>query len=224
MPINFDWFDLSPYANKYFVETGTFHGEGAMKALSSGSFEKVITIEVNKELVDRATDKFRLMIATGLLQVVHDDSSRLWEYISELDHPVTFFLDAHGNWSQERKREADTSAASETQQPQQQEQAPSSVQEGAAAEHRADAAGDDSICPLLLELDAIKKHPLAGRHTILIDDRRCMQPGWSHPTQSWWRGLSEEVVLAKLREINPDFSISFIDGLVPGDIIAAVPP
>jgi len=80
------------------------------------------------------------------------------------------------------------------------------------------------VCPLLQELEAIKHHPLAPRHTILIDDRRCLQPDWSHPTQSWWRGLSEEAVIAKLREINPQFNISFIDGLIPQDIIAAVPP
>mmetsp|Transcript_5009 Transcript_5009/g.14645 ORF Transcript_5009/g.14645 Transcript_5009/m.14645 type:complete len:216 (+) Transcript_5009:54-701(+) len=205
MPINFDWFDLQPYANKYFVETGLFHGEGAMKALSSGAFERVISVEVNQDLVDRALERFRLMVATGLLKVVHDDSAHLWDHIRDLEHPITFFLDAHGHWIRECK--ATTEAP------------PAAGAAGADADPLAASA-----CPLLEELDAISRHPLARRHTILIDDRRCLQPGWQHPTQAWWRGLSEDAVLGKLREINPDFQISFADGLVPGDIIAAVPP
>mmetsp|Transcript_35072 Transcript_35072/g.81434 ORF Transcript_35072/g.81434 Transcript_35072/m.81434 type:complete len:209 (+) Transcript_35072:78-704(+) len=207
MPINFDWFDLQPYANRYFVETGFFHGEGAMKALASGAFERVISVEVNRELVDRALERFRLMVASGLLKVVHDDSAHLWDHICDIECPVTFFLDAHGHWIEERRAASDEDAAA-----------------GSSAKHH---SGQDPAascpCPLLQELDAIRRHPLARRHTILIDDRRCLQPGWDHPTQSWWRGLSEEVVLSKLREINPDFQITFVDGLVPGDIIAAVP-
>ena len=35
----------TPKANPYFVETGFFQGEGAMKALASGLFQKVISIE-----------------------------------------------------------------------------------------------------------------------------------------------------------------------------------
>ncbi|CAE7448275.1 unnamed protein product, partial [Symbiodinium pilosum] len=210
-------------ASTFFVETGLFHGEGALKALSSGLFRQVISIEVNAHLVERAQDKLKLPIAAGLLKVVHDDSTNLWQHIQDLDAPCTFFLDAHGYW----------------------------VQECAAG--AADASDDrdpnaQSPCPLLAELEAIARHPLARQHKVLIDDRRCLQPGWDHPTQSWWRGLSEEMVVEKLRIVNPDFKIQhlatkkekgfqswtrwsqgndggrFIDGLQPQDIIAAVPP
>ncbi|CAK9084228.1 unnamed protein product [Durusdinium trenchii] len=197
MPINFDWFDLTPFANPYFVETGFFQGEGAMKALASGLFQKVISIEVNKELVARAQERFRLPLAAGLLKVVHDDSVHLFQHIQSLEEPCTFFLDAHGHWVQEKMEEPHLPSARKV--------TPS------------------TFCPLLEELDAIARHPWAKSHKILIDDRRCLQRTWSHPTQSWWRSLDEEMVLEKLRTVNPDFHIRYIDGLTPEDIIAAVP-
>ncbi|OLP81724.1 hypothetical protein AK812_SmicGene37711 [Symbiodinium microadriaticum] len=200
MPINFDWFDLGPFASSYFVETGLFHGEGALKALSSGLFRQVISIEVNAELVERAREKLKLPLAAGLLKVVHDDSCNLWHHIQDLHEPCTFFLDAHGYWVQE---------------------CPASSGDPESDDRDPDS---QSPCPLLAELEAIAQHPLARQHKVLIDDRRCLQPGWEHPTQSWWRGLTEEMVLEKLRKVNPDFQIQFIDGLKPQDIIAAVPP
>merc|ERR1719189_3009672 len=74
-----------------------------MKALSSGLFEQVISVEVNDELVTRGLERFRLMVATGLLHLVHDDSANLGKHICKLQHPITFFLDAHGYWVQERR-------------------------------------------------------------------------------------------------------------------------
>ncbi|CAE7687340.1 unnamed protein product [Symbiodinium necroappetens] len=187
-------------ASSYFVETGLFHGEGALKALSSGLFRQVISIEVNAELVERAREKLKLPLAAGLLKVVHDDSCNLWHHIQDLHEPCTFFLDAHGYWVQE---------------------CPASSGDPESDDRDPDS---QSPCPLLAELEAIAQHPLARQHKVLIDDRRCLQPGWEHPTQSWWRGLTEEMVLEKLRKVNPDFQIQFIDGLKPQDIIAAVPP
>ncbi|CAE7256159.1 unnamed protein product [Symbiodinium sp. CCMP2592] len=198
MPINFDWFDLGPFASAYFVETGLFHGEGALKALSSGLYRQVISIEVNAELVERAREKLKLPLAAGLLKVVHDDSCNLRHHIQDLHEPCTFFLDAHGYWVQE---------------------CPASSGDPESDDRDPDS---QSPCPLLAELEAIAQHPLARQHKVLIDDRRCLQPGWEHPTQSWWRGLTEEMVLEKLRKVNPDFKIQFIDGLQPQDIIAAV--
>merc|ERR1712129_82408 len=218
MPINFDAFDLRPYANRYFVETGFFHGEGAMKALSSGLFDQGISVEVNDELVARGLERFRLMVATGMLRLVHDDSANLGKHICELQHPITFFLDAHGYWVQERRvactAETPVTAAA----------AEAPTDEGNAEAETGCLQQHDSPCPLLEELEAIRQHPLARQHTVLIDDRRCMRPGFDHPTQNWWHGLSEEVVLDKLRQINPEFRIFYVDGLVPDDIIVALPP
>eukprot|EP00927_Polykrikos_kofoidii_P056092 TRINITY_DN50277_c0_g1_i1.p1 TRINITY_DN50277_c0_g1~~TRINITY_DN50277_c0_g1_i1.p1 ORF type:complete len:246 (-),score=40.06 TRINITY_DN50277_c0_g1_i1:101-838(-) len=245
MPINFDWFDLKPYSNKYFFETGLFHGEGAMKALSSGCFEKVISVEVNAELVQLAQERFRMPIVAGLLQVVNDDSANLSRHISELEAPITFFLDAHGHWVRERRRPIETAKPVAVETSVESSDATGRSAAGACVSTKnecgdaaiavenssvtgvADADRDPfsaNMCPLMQELEAIRQHPKARLHTILIDDRRCLQADWEHPTQSWWRGLSEEDVLQKLRQINPDYRISFIDGLVAGDIIVAVPP
>eukprot|EP00930_Biecheleria_cincta_P070877 TRINITY_DN58458_c0_g1_i1.p1 TRINITY_DN58458_c0_g1~~TRINITY_DN58458_c0_g1_i1.p1 ORF type:complete len:167 (+),score=37.21 TRINITY_DN58458_c0_g1_i1:135-635(+) len=166
MPINFAWFDLAPFANPYFVETGFFHGEGAMKARSSGHFQRMLSVEVNGDLVARAQEKFRLPLAAGLLEVIQDDSANIWEHIKDLQELCTFFLDAHGYWVQE-------------------------VLHGAADDEARAESKDPSSqgpCPLLEGLVAIARHALAKKLTVLIDDRRCLQPDWKHPTQTWWRG------------------------------------
>ena len=68
-------------------------------------------------------------------------------------------------------------------------------------------------CPLLLELEYIKKKA-ALRHTILIDDRR-MFGKW------WGEGISEEIVVKKILEIDENYLFKAEDGYVPNDIIAA---
>lgn len=230
MPINFDWFDLGPYANKHFVETGLFHGEGVLKALSSGYFEHAVSIEVNRDLVERALDRMRLFTATGMLKVVHDDSVNLGAHIKDIQNPITFFLDAHGSWVEER-RQAPAASTDERGSKQLEREDDAAGAEVIAATACGDETsrphkdpGAQNACPLMEELEAIRLHPLAAQHTILIDDRRCLQPDWEHPTHSWWRGMTESAVIAKLLEINASYRIEFIDGLVPGDIIAATPP
>ncbi|MCH9613419.1 MAG: hypothetical protein SP1CHLAM54_04190 [Chlamydiia bacterium] len=59
-------------------------------------------------------------------------------------------------------------------------------------------------CPLIEELDQIKRHPIKT-HTILIDDMHCAG------TASF-DGLTIEDLKTKILEINPDYEISFIPG------------
>jgi hypothetical protein len=68
-------------------------------------------------------------------------------------------------------------------------------------------------CPLLLELECIKKKAML-KHNILIDDRR-MFGKW------WGEGISEELVVRKILEIDNDYLFKAEDGYVPNDIIAA---
>lgn len=71
--------------------------------------------------------------------------------------------------------------------------------------------------PILEELEQIRQHPLSKQHTILIDDRRHINPGAF--------GISEDQVINKLKEINPDFRISYEDGHQANDVIvASLPP
>jgi hypothetical protein len=70
--------------------------------------------------------------------------------------------------------------------------------------------------PIVEELEHIRKHPFGSQATILIDDRRLMSKD---------EGLMvlETEITDKLKEINPNYHITYIDGLVPNDIIVASP-
>lgn len=59
-------------------------------------------------------------------------------------------------------------------------------------------------CPLLEELDQIKNHPIKN-HTILIDDMHCL--GTLH-----FDYLSRETLIAKIKEINPQYQITYVLG------------
>jgi len=78
--------------NPVFVETWTYLGEGVVAALKAG-FAKVYTIELSKNLYEDAFRKFawddRVRVFNG------DSSTRLWEVISGINNPITFWLDAH---------------------------------------------------------------------------------------------------------------------------------
>jgi hypothetical protein len=70
--------------------------------------------------------------------------------------------------------------------------------------------------PLLLELEQIKQHPIRN-HTLLIDDRRLFADNFGS-----WPVIKESDVIAKLKEINPGYNISYVDSpLFKDDIIAA---
>ena len=59
-------------------------------------------------------------------------------------------------------------------------------------------------CPLLEELEQIRRHPIKT-HTILIDDMHCCG-------QLEFDYLSKEDLIAKILEINPEYVITFVDG------------
>jgi hypothetical protein len=68
--------------------------------------------------------------------------------------------------------------------------------------------------PILDELATIKEFPIKD-HTIFIDDRRLFGSG------EWGENVTEAAALKILREINPDYRITYLDGEVPEDIIVA---
>lgn len=67
------------------------------------------------------------------------------------------------------------------------------------------ADNEDSVPPIVYELEQIGKHYIKT-HTILIDDVRC------------FKHLDLE---SKVKSINPDYKIIYIDGTVPNDILVA---
>ena len=78
-----------------------------------------------------------------------------------------------------------------------------------------DTALGDYWAPLIQELDSIKNHHIK-KHTILIDDMRC----WKLPNPV--HGFDESDIIKKLKEINSDYKLIFIDGGEPEDILVAI--
>ena len=70
-----------------------------------------------------------------------------------------------------------------------------------------------TTCPVIYELEYIANHYIKN-HTLLIDDRRM----FGH---YWGVGTSEKDVIDAVKNINPDYSISYADGCEPNDIIIA---
>jgi hypothetical protein len=59
-------------------------------------------------------------------------------------------------------------------------------------------------CPLLEELEQIKQHPIKT-HTILIDDMHCAGT-------AAFDFLTKEDLIQKIREINPEYQITYVPG------------
>lgn len=88
---------LEKYKNPYFVETGTASGEAVKLALELG-FEKVFSIEVDKQLYQQNVDLFKKFVDDGRLMLLCGDSAaELNKIIPLLDTPTTFWLDAHND-------------------------------------------------------------------------------------------------------------------------------
>lgn len=77
-----------------------------------------------------------------------------------------------------------------------------------------DTALGDHWAPLMQELEVIKNHSIK-EHTIMIDDMRC----WEEPNPV--HGFYKEDIFKILKEINPDYKISYEDGIEKNDILVA---
>lgn len=86
---------LKKYITEIFIETGTYLGDSVNLALRLG-FNKVISVEINKDLYDANINKFKSEIYNGKVELYNGDSLLvLDEIISKLDKKTTFWLDAH---------------------------------------------------------------------------------------------------------------------------------
>jgi len=78
-----------------------------------------------------------------------------------------------------------------------------------------DTAKGKIIAPLLQELDCIGNHPIKN-HTIIIDDLRC----WNVYNPE--HGFTTEDLIQTIMKINPNYTIEYLDGHEPKDILVAV--
>ncbi|MEX2437750.1 MAG: hypothetical protein WD449_00690 [Candidatus Babeliales bacterium] len=85
------------FPNYYFVETGTFDGQGIRYALRARSalntFNEIHSVEIFKPFVDNARrnflDQSKVIIWYG------DSATKLWDVIKNMDKQITFWLDGH---------------------------------------------------------------------------------------------------------------------------------
>ena len=152
---------FGPYINRYFVETGTFGGDGAQKALNAG-FSEIRTIEYEMNNYNYSRERFKNRPEVKIWQ--GSSATGLWDMISDIKEPITFWLDAHIYPPLEGVKN----------------------------------------CPLIEELEQIKRHPIKT-HTILIDDMSCAGTGA-------FDSLTKDDLIQKILEINPDYHVYYIDG------------
>jgi hypothetical protein len=150
------------FCQTYFVETGTFCGNGIQKALDAG-FQQIRSIEFDNNFANHS--KLRFAHYSNVKIYRGDSSVDLWNVIKDINQPITFWLDAH------------------------------------IYPPRTDGGKN---CPLIEELDQIKRHPIKS-HIILIDDMHCCG------TASF-DFMTHEDFINKLLEINPDYQIRYVDG------------
>lgn len=80
------------YKNKYFVESGTYEGDGITNALIAG-FKEIYSIELAPYFYEKALKKFRKNKNVHI--ILGDSGTVLWEVIKDIDEPITFWLDGH---------------------------------------------------------------------------------------------------------------------------------
>jgi hypothetical protein len=165
----FSKFDL--YKNNYFVETGSYYGNGIQSAIDAG-FRNVISIEITDKYFRHCVNRFRNNKNVTL--VFGDSAEKLSEVISNIKEQITFYLDGHWDLDEDETR------------------------------------GIFDF-PIYKELEIIATHPVKT-HTIIIDDVRLFKALWN---------VSEDIIVNKLLEINPQYVIEYADGYTDKDVLIA---
>jgi hypothetical protein len=83
---------FAKYPNKYFIETGTWRGDGVRMALNAG-FEKVYSIEVSPIIYADCKNLFASQPAVSIL--LGDSRDVIPQLMKFIDAPATFWLDGH---------------------------------------------------------------------------------------------------------------------------------
>ncbi|MEM1282613.1 MAG: hypothetical protein AAGG81_03585 [Chlamydiota bacterium] len=95
------WANMGPQGfhqfnvNKIFVETGTFCGDSVQKALDAG-FKHVYSLEINPK--EHMISRKRFARQRNVHLFLKDSSYQLWDVISSIHEPITFWLDAHNGF------------------------------------------------------------------------------------------------------------------------------
>lgn len=88
---NFNVFGKYTY-NDFFVETGSYKGQGIDFALESG-FKSIVSIEITELYYKLCKEKYK--DNKGVIIVLGDSSKVLKSIISKINKSITFWLDGH---------------------------------------------------------------------------------------------------------------------------------
>lgn len=80
------------FPNKYFVETGTYAGDGVQNALQA-QFQEIYSIELSPYHYQCSSDRFRTHSNVHLF--LGNSAYTLSSVLKEIDAPATFWLDSH---------------------------------------------------------------------------------------------------------------------------------
>lgn len=99
---------IKAYAKKYkitnFIETGTYFGD--MVEATKYTFKSIISIELDHDLYNRATQRFNNL---SHIRIIHGDSSKVMPIVlNDIYHPVLFWLDGHFSGGITAKGERET--------------------------------------------------------------------------------------------------------------------
>lgn len=83
------------FPNTYFVETGSYLGEGIQLALDTGSYDQIISIELSPHYASFCKSKFASNKNVKIL--LGDSGQILFRIMKSIDKTATFWLDGH--WS-----------------------------------------------------------------------------------------------------------------------------
>lgn len=81
------------FPNKYFIESGSFTGNGIQQALDSTCFEIIHSIELSPMYYEETCHRFENISQVKLW--LGDSGSILVEVLAGVDAPATIWLDAH---------------------------------------------------------------------------------------------------------------------------------
>ncbi len=83
---------FTKYPNRYFIETGSFLGDGVQMALEAG-FEQIYSIELAPHYYQHCCSRFASYPNVTILQ--GNSTTVLPELLKHIDSPATFWLDGH---------------------------------------------------------------------------------------------------------------------------------
>jgi hypothetical protein len=82
---------FTEFKNNYFVESGTYFGEGIEEALVAG-FKNIISYEVYGPIYIEAVKKFQRY---DNIRLLFKSSVEMFDEISQIHEQITFWLDGH---------------------------------------------------------------------------------------------------------------------------------